>query len=215
MRLKKFASNTARDGSDFLLLFREHSLEIFQDRELFQAIGENYPFTTGKLRSMSFSQDQNVMTILHPDHINPWELVYEDGKFRLGVAPLESVLPAPKTLHADIRTKKNTDDPVEAVYVVTSVDSQGQESAASTPLHLVDLDKELSVVLFWTEVASATHYNVYRSTVGTNLYSSAPVKLVASRVASPQWTDSGEEPIDLTPPEYENPIVPGLSLIHI
>ena len=213
VRLKRFFANRARDGEDFLLVFQNTRLEIFQNRELFQTIeGADYPFTTGKLPQMRFDQNQNTMTVLHPDQTSPWELIFhEEGEFELVQAPLETVLPPPANLQADIRTAytEDAEEAIEAVYVVTSVASNGEESSGGPPLHLTDLDPELSVVLFWEGVPSARAYNIYRSDVGKNLFGSAPTKLIASNVVTPFFTDSNIEAIDISPPDYTDLIIPG------
>ena len=221
--LQRFYANNEEDGNDFLLLFTPTKLEIYRDKEVFQTIvAPNYPFT-GQYGGFTFAQNENVMTVLHKNQEDPWELRYHNGRFTLEETPLESVLTPPTNVQSGLLTELYTgqeegteeeeeeESPsVDAVYVVTAVDASGHESPGSAPLLLTGLKKEgYSVVLIWDEVPQAVYYNIYRSSIGTNLFTSAPVALAASRVTTPYWTDTGGDTIDLRPPLYENLIVPG------
>lgn len=123
------------------------------------------PYTTAQLSRLNFTQDADVMTIVHPSH-DPKALTRTDhDAWTLNTISYASSVPAPApapTLAtvgagAGSNNKRYT-------YVVTAVDANGVESVASDPVSLNtnSLSVTGGIRVTWTIVAGAVYYRVYK-----------------------------------------------------
>ena len=132
------------------------------------------PYTESQLPRLGFTQDADIMTIVHPDH-DPANLSrLADNDWQLETIVYTSTVTAPVISYigaiGDVAGGGEYDKTYE--YVVTTV-SNGVESLASSKedITLKSLSVTYGVRLSWGVVSGADYYRVYKCpSVGTGVY---------------------------------------------
>lgn len=122
------------------------------------------PYTTAELAQLKFTQNVNVMIICHPNH-PPYELTLISAtNWTINAITFGSTTATPAGLAVASTLGGGT---VSYAYIITSVDSIGQESAPSA---FATLGARLDIrttpgtnTVSWLTVAGAVSYNVYKA----------------------------------------------------
>lgn len=172
------------------------------------------PYSAVDLPLLKFSESADVMSLTHPNYppydlerfgTTDWELVLTD--FAEKIAP-----PASCTAVATVTTGSSATD---FQYVVTSVDSAGDESIAS-PIgdcdNSVDIAAQAgSINVSWSPVSGASYYRIYKAPPAYN--STVPIGSLFGLVGTAFGTSFVDSNVtqDLTqvPPTHSNPFAPG------
>ena len=167
------------------------------------------PYTSAdNLRLIKFAQNVNQMILCHPNYgvytltlitANNWTLA--PAVFGSTIAP-----PAAPTITTNLGAGS-----FYYAYVVTTIDSTGQESSASPPGTLASKTDMRTVpatnTITWTAVPGAVAYNVYEAALvnGAAVITGAPFGFIGTTTAN-SFTDSNiAENFTLTPPVTQNP----------
>lgn len=172
------------------------------------------PYSAVDLPLLKFSQSADVMSLTHPNYppydlerfgTTNWQLVLTD--FSEKIAP-----PSSCTATATVTTGSSATD---FQYVVTSVDSSGDESIAS-PIgdcaNSVDIAAQAgSINVAWSAVSGAAYYRIYKAPPAYN--STVPVGSLfglAGTAFGTSFVDSNiTQDMTQVPPTHENPFAPG------
>jgi hypothetical protein len=132
------------------------------------------PYNATDLELLKFTQSTNFMIITHPSYATQqltlisatdWVIAPISIGSTAGVPTITSLTSTLPTI--DIFTTPNTPGQTTYSYVVTSIDSQGQESVQSAPATVgprVDIRTYGgSNLLVWNPVTGAVAYNVYEA----------------------------------------------------
>lgn len=121
------------------------------------------PYAYSDLADLKFSQSADVLNVTHPN-FPPYELKrFGATNWTMTPVVFGATINAPGGLSAAASAGTGA----YYSYVVTSVDADGQESPASSPLavdNVVNLSTTAgSITLSWTAVTGAVQYNVYKA----------------------------------------------------
>lgn len=172
-RLIPFSFNTEQT---YVLVFEHLKMRVVKDTGYILS-GTIYeiatPYTEAQLSRLYFTQDADVLTIVHPDHdpktlsrLTETNWVLANINFASQVAAPTGVLSAVTGAGAGTNSKTYT-------YVVTAVDVDGVESlaSASTSITTPSLTTTAGVRITWSAVTGADHYRIYKDpSVNTDLY---------------------------------------------
>ena len=125
------------------------------------------PYTSADdLRLIKFTQSINEMILCHPNHPVYVLNLITATNWTLTPAVIGATVPAPGTPTITTTLAAGS---TNYSYVVTSIDSTGQESSPSTAGSLASKQDIRSVAgsnsITWSAVAGAVGYNIYESTV--------------------------------------------------
>lgn len=175
-RLIPFSFNTEQT---YMLVFEHLKVRVIKDGgfvldgggpDIFELVT---PYTEEQLPRLGFTQNADVMTIVHPDH-DPRNLNrMADDDWSLTVINYAPVVSSP-TLSSAVAVGDGAGDFSKTyTYVVTAVDASGDESLASASISITtpSLATTAGVRLTWTAVAGAEYYRVYKDpSVGSGIY---------------------------------------------
>ena len=122
------------------------------------------PYTASELSRLKFAQNVNTLVICHPNH-PPYQLVLTTAtSWALSAINFGSTILAPAGISMATTLAAGS---VNYAYVVTSIDSSGQESAPSAYGTLSSIQDIRSVLgtntVSWLSAVGAVSYNVYRA----------------------------------------------------
>src|SRR5271166_3679415 len=126
------------------------------------------PYAAADLGLLKFAQNVNTLVICHPSYPPQVLTLKSAASWTIGAIVFGSTIPAPGTL--SIATSSAGGGNLS--YVVTAIDVNGQESAASAVEAITINTAGATVTFGWAAVSGATSYNVYRTS--TNLAGAAP-----------------------------------------
>lgn len=167
------------------------------------------PYAGADLALLKFAQNVNTMIFCHPNYL-PYQLVLTTAtNWALTPITFGATINAPSAgLTGTTTLGVGT---VNYGYVVTSIDINGQESEASTVVHL-NLLLNMSTVagsneISWTSVTGAVSYNVYKSIV--SYFGAVPAGVQYGFIGNVTGTTIIDTNIaadfSVTPPVAENP----------
>jgi hypothetical protein len=124
------------------------------------------PYTGGELAQLKFAQSVNNLILCHPNHL-PYSLVLNSAaNWTLGQITFGATLPAPTG--QSVATTLSAGD-ANYAYVITAVDTTGQESAPSNFAVLASSEDIRTTpgtnTVSWSAVGGAVSYNVYRAEI--------------------------------------------------
>lgn len=173
----------------------------------------NSPYSLGDLATLKFIQSGSTLTITHPGYV-PYNLISAGPTTWSFVAiTIGSSAAAPTGAVAVAGTAGTTN----YAYVVTSVDSSGQESLVSNVANL-PLSADLTAVaatntITWTAAAGADHYNVYKAEA--SFVGAVPAGAAFGFIGNATGltlVDSNIPPdFSISPPISRNPFAAGVS----
>ena len=126
-----------------------------------------HTYTLEQLKEMNYSQSNDIMTLVHGDHV-PRELTRIDNDdWDLSDIDFASELAAPANLVVTTETGAGGGER-ENSWVVTAVNAAGRESEASAPVvHYNNFNNNSDeVTLGWDAVTGATEYYIYGLSAG-------------------------------------------------
>ncbi len=164
------------------------------------------PFASGEIAGLKFSQARDEMEITSAVR-RPYGLErQEDGTWT--IAPKNFVIEQPTPTNLSV-VQISPNVGWGTIFVVTSVNAKGEESAGSTPLIALNggIDGSNSIRIKWNAVPGAVKYNVYRGrkVADISVSAGADVGFVGSTFAA-NYDDRNETPdFTVTPPSNQNP----------
>lgn len=122
------------------------------------------PYAGNEVAQLKFAQNVGTMILCHPNH-PPYQLILGSAtSWSLTAITFGSTAVAPTGVTVTTSLAAGT---INYAYVVTSVDSTGAESVASTPGTLLNMQDIRAVAgtnrITWTGAAGAVSYNVYKA----------------------------------------------------
>ena len=167
------------------------------------------PYLTDEVSQIKFTQNVNTMIICHPNH-PPYELIYTSPLvWTMQPITFGSTVSAPGG--TSIGSSGLAAGTVNYAYVVTAVDSNGQESPPSTPITAANLQDIRttpgSITLAWAAVTGAQSYNAYRAELryGSAVPSGAAYGYIGNATGT-NFTDSNIVPdFSVGYPVVQNP----------
>jgi hypothetical protein len=169
------------------------------------------PYLLADVALLKFTQTASVMTITHPNYppytlsfLGPTDWVFTEIAIGTTIQPPTGVAASASTTGTS-----------NYAYLVTSIDVNGQESAASAVANLgsaVDIGATAgTITVTWNSAPSAVSYNVYKAEI--SFEGVVPVGAAFGFIGSTQGTqfiDSNTLPdFTTTPPVIQNPFAPG------
>lgn len=120
------------------------------------------PYLAGDLFELKFEQSVDTLTISHPDWVSRELVRTTDADWAISKVAHATPVTAPGT--PTVVASGSDGESLTYRYVVTAVDTQGEESVASAIQSVVH---DLSVIgqyntVTWPDVAAAVYYNVYK-----------------------------------------------------
>lgn len=166
------------------------------------------PYVTSELFDLKYVQDVNSLIINHPNH-PPYILTLVTAtNWTLGAITFGSTIPAPTGQSVSTSLAAGT---VNYAYVITAVDTNGQESAPSAFATALSLQDIRSVggtnTVSWTTVTKAVSYNVYRAvpSYGAPVPGGSQFGFIGNCTGT-SFIDSNITPdFSQTPPVVQNP----------
>lgn len=164
------------------------------------------PYTDTEVADLRFAQSVSIMTLTHPSHPAARLTRTADDNWTLTTITFGPSLAAPTGVAATqtpVTTTPNT-----AYYIITALDSTGDESRPSDPGSTGINPADSSAVVQWTGVPGAVAYNVYKLLAPFG----APIPTLAlfgfiGQVGTNTFNDIGFSPnAGLTAPQAKNPI---------
>lgn len=123
------------------------------------------PYASADLALLKFTQSVDKLILCHPDYVPYVLTLISAANWTINPIVFGTSISAPTNVSV-ATTLGNTDD-WDYAYVVTAVDINGQESAASTPGTLTSVNDLRSAAgtnrITWTAVSGALSYNVYKA----------------------------------------------------
>ena len=187
------------------------------------------PWAIQDIATLKFAQSADVMSFTHPNY-PPYDLArITDTNWTLTQTSFEADIAAPVIISATATVQPSSATspptlPAAYAYVVTAVNSKGQESIASNIANITNsVDMSItagSEIVTWSTVAGAQYYNIYRAPTSyntdpgnANLALPVPLGAIFSFVGlsyGTQFVDSNNIP-DATqvPPVHKNPFASG------
>lgn len=179
------------------------------------------PYAAADLPYLKFTQSANTMTLTCVNTVTqteypPYNLVRSGNTSWAFTVPVFAAAVAAPTNCTVVATASTTLSTWYS-YVVTAVNSSGEESVASPPGTVENNDISVNAgsnTISWSAVSGATSYNVYKATPAYNVQ--VPVGVSYGYVGSAfgtQFTDTNIE-ADFTsvPPTHQNPFARGTIL---
>lgn len=127
------------------------------------------PYAATELALLKFTQNVNTMIICHPNHPQYELILNSAADWDLQAITFGSTVTTPTGASGGATGAVGGAGTVNYAYVVTAVDSSGQESAPTAPIAISNRLDIRSVVgslsVAWSAVAGATSYNVYRAEI--------------------------------------------------
>lgn len=173
-RLIPFSFNTEQT---YVLVFEHLKMRVIKNGGVVLAGGGPAefelvtPYTEAQLYRLGYTQNADVMTIVHPDH-DPANLSrLADDNWTLTTIVYTATITPPTTYVAAIGSGGGDFDKVYE-YVVTVV-VNGVESLPSTPLSVsvASLSTTFGIQVSWDAVPDAEYYRIYKATsVGSENY---------------------------------------------
>jgi hypothetical protein len=168
------------------------------------------PYTSAdNLRLIKFAQNVNQMILCHPNYPVYALTLITANNWTMAPAVFGSTIAVPAA--PTITTSLGAGGNCYYSYVVTSIDSTGQESSASSPGTLSNKNdirtNAQTNTITWTAVPGAVGYNVYEAALvnGAAVVVGAPYGFIGTTTAI-SFTDSNiAENFSLTPPVTQNP----------
>lgn len=124
------------------------------------------PYAAGDLATLKFAQNVNTMILCHPSYAAQQLTLITANNWTISAIPFGTSASIPVNLVAGSTLDAGS---VNYSYIVTSVNSLGDESIASTPAALTNLQDLRTVAgsntISWDPTAGATSYNAYKSDV--------------------------------------------------
>ena len=175
------------------------------------------PWAAADLARLKFAQSADVMTICHPSYA-PRDLTRTGHAAWTLTAVSFSASISPPTISSIATSAAGT---TYFEYVVTAVDSNGQESVASATTKVASVNITSTagaITISWAAVAGAQFYNVYRSPIAnaTDVPTGANHGYVGTAYGT-QFVDGNITPdFTRTPPLHANPFAAGaITFINI
>ena len=183
------------------------------------------PYAAADLALIKFAQSTNEMVICHPNYVpylltvisvTDWTIT--PITFGSTATPPTSITPGSTLLY----TTSDTPSQTYYSYVVTSIDSSGQESSPSSPVSFGPAQDIRTVAgsnsLTWTPVPTAVAYNVYEAQV--SYFGVAPSGVFYGFIGTTKgnsFVDSNIGPdFSQGPPINQNPFIgDGISYLTI
>lgn len=174
------------------------------------------PYAAADLAKIKFAQNVNQMILCHADYAP--QVLTEITATSWSLLPIQigSSASAPTITSASASTSltnRGTTPPVIYSYVVTSIDTNGQESVASTVRTLSNLQDMRSVggtiSISWNPVPGATAYNAYKSDVSyLGVIPNGITYGFIGRTTGTTFIDSNiAADYSQTPPDAKNPFI--------
>lgn len=169
------------------------------------------PYAAADLALLKYTQSADVMTICHPNYAPRNLSRTSDTGWTFSTINITSTINAP--VLASVVVAPATAGATNYSYVVTAVDSGGQESIASNivgSLNNINIQTTAgSVTITWAAVAGAAFYNVYKALPATN----SPIP--AGSLYGYMTTVTGVSAVDanivpdftFAPPTHQNPFI--------
>lgn len=200
----------------FVLVLENQSMRFISNGGVVLSGGVPYtistPWISNDLLLLKFAQLENKMTFTHPNY-PPYELIFS-GPTSWTLAPIiiGPLISAPTILTGS----PSAGGTASYSYVVTAVNSNGDESVASVPATVTNavniVTSAGTIFLSWSPISGAVSYNVYRSqlSIGGAISINAAYGFVGSSNGN-EFADSNEITPDFTisPPVFQNPFIVG------
>lgn len=170
------------------------------------------PYTAGELRGIKFAQNVNALILCHQNH-PPYVLsLITATNWTILPITIGSTATAPGAPTISIFPGDGTGKAYYS-YVVTSIDSSGQESgpsAAGTLGPNADIRTQAdTVTVTWSPVAGAVGYNIYKANI--SYQSPAPAGSIYGFIGSATGNafvdDNISQDFSQTPPIHKNPFL--------
>jgi hypothetical protein len=128
------------------------------------------PYTSSDdLRLIKFTQNIDTMILCHPSYAPYVLTLVASNNWTLVPMVIGATIAAPTGVAVSSTLLSGASYKVNYSYVVTAIDTNGQESSASTPAALGPNQDIRTVAgsnaIIWTQVAGAIAYNIYEATV--------------------------------------------------
>lgn len=165
------------------------------------------PYAASDLNQLKFVQSASVMTITHPDYV-PYNLTATAAtNWAFTAITFGTTATAPTNVAASASSAGTTN----YAYLITTVDSNGQESIASTIYNLaaaVNVGATAgTITVTWTAAAGAASYNIYKAEI--SFTAAVPVGASFGFIGSAtgaSFIDSNIVPdFSVSPPIVDNP----------
>ncbi len=122
------------------------------------------PYTSSELSQIKFIQDVNILILTHPNHPPQVLTLISATNWTIGAITFGATIAAPGS--PSVATTLSSGS-VNYAYVITAVDSNGQESAPSAFAVLANVQDIRSTAgsntVSWSAVVGAASYNVYKA----------------------------------------------------
>lgn len=165
------------------------------------------PYPATALSELRAEQNRNLVRLTHPDYARRDLVRTNNTSWAISESTTGTGIDAPGTI-----TFTGSGTGFKAVYVITAVNSAGEESISGTPQLSTEYSDGGSKPMTWANVAGATSYNIYRSSeVPTTLANlSFPVGYLSTSFGS-LFTDRFDIIPDfaITPPIGIDPFADG------
>lgn len=165
------------------------------------------PYITSELFQIKYVQDVNQLILCHPNH--PVQILTLTSATNWTITPASFIptIATPLSVGVSSTAAAGTN---ATSYLVTAVDSNGQESVPSAP---VLLSSRTLIAANWTNVVSfapvagAVSYNIYRTVLSaTNAIPAGSQYGFVGNITGDQFTDTTIGPnFAITPPIVNNP----------
>lgn len=170
------------------------------------------PYVAADLALLKFTQNVNTMFITHPSYV-PYSLTYS-APTSWSLIPTVFGTTVTTPTGVNVATTLGSGQ-VNYAYVVTALDSNGQESEISSQANLTN-KKDLRVdsgtnTIYWNPVIGAASYNVYKAIV--SYQNAIPVGAAFGFIGNSTATSLADSNIDSDfsqpPPTPNNPFATG------
>lgn len=201
----------------YVLEFGDHYMRVIKDGgyvidpSTFGVYTASTPWAIGDVRRLKFTQNADVLTITHPSY-PPYDVTRTGhAAWTFTAVDFSPVLYAPGGLQGGSSSAGS----VCYGYVITAVDSKGNESRPSARYDVVNAVNmgatAGNVIVAWGAVTGASYYNVYRTipTYGSSIPQGASLGFLGSTTGV-AFNDTNIVPdFSKGPPLHLEPFAPG------
>lgn len=126
------------------------------------------PYAIDDVRAIKWSQDANVMSLVHPDY-KPYDIErLGHNDWTVTTTSFTVSIAAPETANASPSTTTATTLSTRYLYVVTAIDAESGEESTASPVagvtNSVNISLTLgSITVNWSSVTGAAYYNIYKA----------------------------------------------------